>query len=92
MSLSRPACSSGDYDAFVSGGDWFSYNLTARAQIFARNHSMVVDEPSFRSLMRYNDFQNDPIATQGCGDNPTHSAENAIAGAYSCFLALRNHM
>lgn len=70
---------SGDYDAYVTGGDWFSYNKTARAQIFARNQSAVTDEAAFRALMRYNDFQHDPIATQGCGTNPPYSAENAIA-------------
>lgn len=70
---------SGDLAAETAGGDWFSYDRTARAQIFRRNHTDVVDEATFRALMRYNAFQTDPIATQGCGSNPPSSAENAVA-------------
>lgn len=32
-----------------------------------------------KRVMRFNDFQNDPISTMGCGSNPTHSAVNAIS-------------
>jgi Phospholipase B len=59
-------------------GDHFSYSLTARAQIFAREQSTVVDMPSFQALMRYNAFQTDPVGTQGC-TNGARSASNAIA-------------
>ena len=33
-------------------GDWFSYNKTARAQIFDRDVGKIVDEASFQKLMR----------------------------------------
>jgi len=59
-------------------GPLYTYNATARALIFARNQSRVVDEPSLRALMRYNNFQADPLAVQGC--NPgVPSAMNAIS-------------
>lgn len=63
-------------------GDWFTYNNTARANIFRRDHHKVVDLPSMQRLMRYNDFQNDPLATQGCTCPtcwPRSSAENAVS-------------
>jgi Phospholipase B len=60
-------------------GPWFSWNETARANIFRRDAPNVVDEAGFRRLIRYNDFQHDPLATQACSGNPPYSAENAIA-------------
>jgi len=59
-------------------GDHYSYNLTARARIFARDAPKVVDEPSLIAVMRYNAFQTDPLSVQGCADN-VPSASNAIA-------------
>jgi hypothetical protein len=59
-------------------GDHYSYNLTARARIFARDALTVVDEASLVALMRYNSFQSDPLSVQGCADN-VPSASNAIA-------------
>jgi len=60
-------------------GPWFSWHDTARANIFRRDAPNVVDEAGFRRLVRYNDFQHDPLSTQGCTGNPPSSAENAIA-------------
>lgn len=61
-------------------GPWFSWNNTARANIFRRDAPNVVDQAGFQRLIRYNDFQNDPLSTQACeGRNPPSSAENAIA-------------
>lgn len=34
-------------------GDWFTYDHTARANIFRRDHSKVVDMESMTKLMRY---------------------------------------
>jgi hypothetical protein len=62
------------YDEY---GDHYSWNMTARAQIFRRNQTMVVDENSYRKLMRYNDFESDPISIQGC--NYGASGSNAIS-------------
>jgi len=48
-------------------GSWFSYDKTPRALIMARDHDTVVDEQSMMKLMRYNGFQNDPLAiVPGC--------------------------
>ncbi len=60
-------------------GPWFSFNNTARANIFRRDAPHTVDERSVMSLMRYNDFKNDPLSRQGCTGNPPSSAENAVA-------------
>lgn len=60
-------------------GPWYSYNETARAQIFAQRAPLVQTEDDFKALMRYNDYVHDPIARQGCGSHPPYSAENAIA-------------
>jgi hypothetical protein len=70
---------SGVRAAFDKYGPWFSYERTARAQIFARNASAVRDLAGFQRLMRYNDFKQDPISSQGCSGHPPYSAENAVA-------------
>nr|XP_054749532.1 putative phospholipase B-like 2 isoform X2 [Lytechinus pictus] len=58
-------------------GNWFSYNKTARANIFRRNETDVTDLKSMINLMRYNNFEHDPLSACDC--NPPYSAENAIA-------------
>ncbi|RXM99252.1 Phospholipase B-like protein B, partial [Acipenser ruthenus] len=59
-------------------GDWFSFDLNPRAQIFHRNHSQVIDMESMIRLMRYNNFMEDPLSVcQGC--DPPHNGENAIS-------------
>jgi hypothetical protein len=50
----------------VEFGDHYSYSKTSRAVLFAGMQASVVDEPSYKALMRYNDFKNDAIATQVC--------------------------
>lgn len=61
-------------------GPWFSYNGTARGLMFRRNQSTITSVDGVRALMRYNDFQHDPISTQGqVGRIPPFTAENAIA-------------
>jgi hypothetical protein len=55
---------SGQWQLVAEYGDHFTYNLTSRAEIFKRDQSKVVDEVSLQKLMRYNDFQNDPLAIQ----------------------------
>ncbi|RYG56039.1 hypothetical protein EON66_03850 [archaeon] len=59
-------------------GPWFSWANTSRANIFRRDHVKVTDDASFKRLIRYNDFESDPLSTQGCTQPPS-SAENAIA-------------
>ncbi|XP_076033678.1 phospholipase B domain containing lamina ancestor [Oratosquilla oratoria] len=58
-------------------GNWFSYDKTPRALIFLRDHVKVKSIPSMIKLMRYNDYQNDPLSLCNC--TPPYSAENAIS-------------
>ncbi|XP_066989802.1 LOW QUALITY PROTEIN: putative phospholipase B-like 2 [Macrobrachium rosenbergii] len=60
-----------------SYGDWFTYNKHPRALIFARDHTRVTDMDSMYSLMRYNDYKNDPLSKCDC--DPPYSAENGIS-------------
>eukprot|EP01121_Diplochlamys_sp_Union-15-3_P000252 TRINITY_DN10254_c0_g1_i2.p1 TRINITY_DN10254_c0_g1~~TRINITY_DN10254_c0_g1_i2.p1 ORF type:complete len:540 (-),score=62.92 TRINITY_DN10254_c0_g1_i2:125-1744(-) len=43
-------------------GDFYSYDNTVRANIFRRNHTMVSDLQTMKSMMQYNNFQSDPLA------------------------------
>lgn len=68
-------------------GSWFTYNGTARALIFARNHTDVVDMETMQALMRYNNYKHDPLSSQmqtcaylhmsNC--TPSQTTENTIA-------------
>merc|ERR1719290_214587 len=58
-------------------GDWFSYDKTPRALIFARDASGVEDMESMIRLMRYNNYTKDPLSACNC--TPPYSAENAIS-------------
>jgi hypothetical protein len=63
-------------------GPFYSYNYTARAKIFRRDHSKLTDLKSMYKLMRYNDFRNDPLSQcsvykQTC--SPPYSPYLAIA-------------
>lgn len=59
-------------------GDWFTYERTPRALIFARDHSKVVDVDSLVAVMRRNDFREDPLSR--CDQcRPPYSAENALS-------------
>lgn len=60
-------------------GDWFSFENTARANIFRRDAPKVASEAEFAALLRYNNFLRDPLSRQGCSGNPPSSAENAIS-------------
>ena len=43
-------------------GSYFSYDDYARATIFRRNQSQIVDLPSMERMMRYNNWETDPLA------------------------------
>jgi hypothetical protein len=58
---------SGFQAAYEKYGDAYSYSKCSRAQIFARNQSEANSFENIRSLLRYNDFQNDPLSA----GNPT---------------------
>ncbi|XP_050409470.2 putative phospholipase B-like 2 [Patella vulgata] len=68
---------SGGNEMVKKYGDWFSYNYTARANIFRRDHGNVRDIDSMMKLMRYNDYTKDPLSRCNC--TPPYSAENAIS-------------
>lgn len=71
LSLLPPPCE------FCRYGDHFSWELYARAQIFRRDQWKVVDSASYQTMLRYNDYTQDPISTQACTKGS--SASNAIS-------------
>lgn len=59
-------------------GSWFSYDMNPRAQIFRRNQTLVTDLKSMVQLMRYNNFEKDPLSR--CDDcDPKQNGENTIS-------------
>ncbi|XP_064392247.1 putative phospholipase B-like 2 [Halichondria panicea] len=68
---------SGTAEMAAKYGDWFDWYHCPRAKIFSRNHSDVTDLDSMVDLMRYNNFQHDPLSSCKC--TPPYSAENGIA-------------
>ncbi|XP_046365677.2 putative phospholipase B-like 2 [Haliotis rufescens] len=58
-------------------GDYFSYNMSRRAQIMFQQDSTVQDRNTLFNFMRYNDFQHDPLSKCNC--TPGYSADLAIA-------------
>ncbi|XP_064459280.1 putative phospholipase B-like 2 [Ornithodoros turicata] len=59
-------------------GDWYSYDRSPRARIFRRDQGTVTDIASLIHLMRYNDFEHDPLSfCDQCEPKP--NAENSIA-------------
>lgn len=70
---------SGQWALVDAYGPFFSWGNTSRARIFQRDAPKVADLEGMKRLLRYNDFQHDPISTEGCGANPPYSAINAIA-------------
>ncbi|XP_054163965.1 putative phospholipase B-like 2 [Oppia nitens] len=73
---------SGNADMARKFGPFFTYNGTARATIFRRDHSKIVDMKTLYAFMRYNDFKNDPLSqcshyNQTC--SPPYSADMTIA-------------
>ena len=58
-------------------GDFFLYDETPRAKIFARDQGSVEDVESMMKLMRYNDYQHDEFSKCKC--DPPYSAVSAIS-------------
>ena len=44
-----------------SHGSYFSYSLAPRGQIFRRDAGAVTDLKGLQTILRYNDFKNDPL-------------------------------
>jgi hypothetical protein len=53
---------SGFQAAYETYGDEYSYQSCTRAQIFARNQSKIQSFDAMRSMLRYNDYLNDPLS------------------------------
>ncbi|KAK3587635.1 hypothetical protein CHS0354_032843 [Potamilus streckersoni] len=68
---------SGQQENVAKYGDYFTYEMAPRAQIFRRDHGKVVDIESLTRLMRYNDFKHDLLSWCNC--TPPYSAANAIS-------------
>ncbi|KAK7087796.1 putative phospholipase B-like 2 isoform X2 [Littorina saxatilis] len=68
---------SGLPDMVAKYGDYFSHDNCPRAKIFERDQSKVTDIDSLTRLMRYNDYQHDPLSKCNC--TPPYSATNAIS-------------
>jgi len=68
---------SGGWPLVKQYGDWFTYERTPRARIFRRDQGGVKDVADMMKLMRYNDFQHDPISACNC--TPPYSGENGIS-------------
>ena len=66
----------------------FSHDECPRAKIFAARHSKVVDIESYKKLIRYNDFQHDPLSrgdacnqiSARCDLNAFNSTDYALSG------------
>lgn len=54
-----------------------SWHDAARAQIFRRDHGKVVDLASMARMMRYNDYQHDPISACNC--TPPYTSQYTIS-------------
>lgn len=55
-------------------GNFFTYELHPRAQIFRRDQAQVTDLTSLKALMRYNDYLRDPYSMDSTGEqNPYYA-------------------
>ena len=79
---------SGADAAEATGGPWFGYWTTARAQLFKRDAPSVDGMAAMQALMRSCDYQHDDLSHQQCTDgyisdtkkyHPLGTAENCIA-------------
>jgi hypothetical protein len=56
-------------DALVERfGNYYSYSLTPRAEIFRRDQGLVAGERGMRRILRYNQYQTDPFANHSACD------------------------
>jgi len=61
-----------DTQGHHEGGNFWTYELCPRAKIFRRDQGTVVNMSSLKSLMRYNNYLEDPLSLDEAGrPNPT---------------------
>ncbi|KNC83961.1 hypothetical protein SARC_03825 [Sphaeroforma arctica JP610] len=65
---------SGWSDKYEKGGDEWSHEKCPRANIFRQQQSSVTDMDSMKRMLRYNDYENDPLSLGQPG--------NAVAGRW----------
>jgi len=76
------------YPHYVIKHGWDqSYQLAPRAKIFRRDQSTVVDLDSFKALLRYNNFKNDPYSEGDPGKSicSRFDLEQVDPGAFGCY-------
>ncbi|CAN7988693.1 unnamed protein product, partial [Ixodes pacificus] len=71
---------SGQPDMVKKYGNYYSYDMSPRAQIFRREHSKVEDVDTMSGLMRYNNYTHDPASRCNC--TPPYNPVYAIASRY----------
>ncbi|XP_003742442.1 putative phospholipase B-like 2 [Galendromus occidentalis] len=72
------------YEAkFREHGDFYGHDSCPRAKIFRRDEFRVSDAASMMSLLRYNDYKEDPLSRCNC--TPPYSPSYAIASRYDLF-------
>ncbi|GBG25254.1 Phospholipase B [Hondaea fermentalgiana] len=54
-------------------GNYFTYELTARAKIFRRDHNTVEDLDSLKAILRSNDYLHDPFSLDDGTPNPMYA-------------------
>jgi len=65
-------------------GNGFSYSECPRAQIFARDQSNVNSMGHMKWIMRYNDWQNDPLSLGDPGNAISSRFDLEVEGACTC--------
>jgi hypothetical protein len=68
-----------EYGGPNGAGAYYTFANTSRANIFRRDAPGVRNESGLARIIRYNDFEHDPLSRQGCGQNPPYAPTNAIA-------------
>ncbi|CAE8602998.1 unnamed protein product [Polarella glacialis] len=64
-------------------GAAYSYDENPRAKIFRRDAPKATDAEGLRRLLRYNNWEHDPLSAAGyAGPDEPRSSENAIAARY----------
>ena len=59
----------GQWEYVAKYGDHYTFDKTARANIFRRDVPSVVDEATYVALMRSNNFQTDPLSVSRGNDH-----------------------
>ena len=61
-------------------GAYYSYNEAPRAQIFRRDHSFIQNITAMKRIMRFNDFEHDPLSRCNC--TPPFDPGSAISARF----------